>query len=97
MIKDCTPSPRALALVFLTYEKGVRISAIRTAVISVAGLGARLLPANKAIPKEMLVVVDRPVIQHVIEEAVSAAIRKFYWLQDPARSPLKITLTAILN
>ena len=52
------------------------MSTVRTAVIPVAGLGTRLLPASKAIPKEMLTVVDRPVIQHVVEEAVSAGIRK---------------------
>jgi len=41
-------------------------------VIPVAGLGTRVLPASKAIPKEMLTVVDKPVIQHVVEEAVAA-------------------------
>lgn len=42
------------------------------AIIPVAGLGTRVLPASKAIPKEMLPVVDKPVIQHVVEEAVAA-------------------------
>lgn len=49
-------------------------STVRKAVIPVAGLGTRVLPASKAIPKEMLPVVDKPVIQHVIEEAVTAGI-----------------------
>jgi len=47
---------------------------IRKAVFPVAGLGARFLPATKAVPKEMLTVVDRPVIQHVVDEAVAAGI-----------------------
>lgn len=45
-------------------------------VIPVAGLGTRVLPASKAIPKEMLTVVDKPVIQHVVEEAVAAGFRQ---------------------
>lgn len=45
-------------------------------VIPVAGLGTRVLPASKAIPKEMLTVVDKPVIQHVVEEAVAAGFRE---------------------
>lgn len=48
---------------------------VRKAVIPVAGLGTRVLPASKAIPKEMLPVVDKPAIQLVIEEAVQAGIK----------------------
>ena len=48
------------------------MSAIRKAVIPVAGLGTRFLPATKAQPKEMLPLVDKPVIQHVVEEAIRA-------------------------
>jgi UTP--glucose-1-phosphate uridylyltransferase len=47
---------------------------IRKAVFPVAGLGTRFLPATKAIPKEMLTVVDRPAIQHVVDEATAAGI-----------------------
>ena len=47
---------------------------IRKAVFPVAGLGTRFLPATKAVPKEMLTVVDRPVIQHVVDEARAAGI-----------------------
>jgi UTP--glucose-1-phosphate uridylyltransferase len=47
---------------------------IRKAVFPVAGLGTRFLPATKSIPKEMLTVVDRPVIQHVVDEARRAGI-----------------------
>jgi len=48
---------------------------VRKAVIPAAGLGTRFLPATKAQPKEMLPVVDRPAIQHVVEEAVGAGLR----------------------
>ncbi|MEM1370621.1 MAG: UTP--glucose-1-phosphate uridylyltransferase [Pseudomonadota bacterium] len=47
---------------------------VRKAVLPVAGLGTRFLPATKSVPKEMLTVVDRPVVQHVAEEAFAAGI-----------------------
>ncbi|MCY7288719.1 MAG: NTP transferase domain-containing protein, partial [Cryobacterium sp.] len=49
-------------------------SAITKAVIPAAGLGRRFLPATKAMPKEMMPVVDKPAIQYVVEEAVRAGI-----------------------
>ncbi len=54
--------------------------AIRKAVFPVAGLGTRFLPATKAMPKEMLTVVDRPVIQHVVDEAREAGIEHFVFV-----------------
>src|SRR6185312_16668939 len=53
---------------------------IRKAVFPVAGLGTRFLPATKSIPKEMLTVVDRPVLQHVVEEAREAGIEHFIFV-----------------
>ncbi len=53
---------------------------IRKAVFPVAGLGTRFLPATKAMPKEMLPVVDRPVIQHVVDEARQAGIEHFIFV-----------------
>ena len=53
---------------------------IRKAVLPVAGLGTRFLPATKAIPKEMLPVVDRPLIQHVVDEAREAGIEHFIFV-----------------
>jgi UTP--glucose-1-phosphate uridylyltransferase len=50
------------------------MSRIRKAIFPVAGLGTRFLPATKAMPKEMLPVVDRPLIQHVVDEALEAGI-----------------------
>jgi UTP--glucose-1-phosphate uridylyltransferase len=52
-------------------------SPIRKAVFPVAGLGTRFLPATKAVPKEMLTVVDRPIIQYVVDEARAAGIEHF--------------------
>ena len=50
------------------------ITKIKKAVIPVAGLGTRMLPATKAIPKELLPVYDRPIIEHVVVEAIAAGI-----------------------
>jgi len=47
---------------------------IRKAVIPVAGLGTRMLPATKAIPKELLTIYDRPIIEHVVQEAIAGGI-----------------------
>lgn len=56
------------------------IKPIRKAVFPVAGLGTRFLPATKAMPKEMLPVNDRPLIQHVVEEAREAGIEEFIFI-----------------
>jgi UTP--glucose-1-phosphate uridylyltransferase len=53
---------------------------VRKAVFPVAGLGTRFLPATKAMPKEMLPVVDRPLIQHVVDEAREAGIEHFIFI-----------------
>ena len=53
---------------------------IRKAILPVAGLGTRFLPATKAMPKEMLPVVDRPLIQHVVDEAREAGIEHFIFV-----------------
>ncbi len=53
---------------------------IRKAVLPVAGLGTRFLPATKAMPKEMMTVVDRPVVQHVVDEAKAAGIEHFIFV-----------------
>lgn len=55
-------------------------SRIRTAIIPVAGLGTRFLPATKAQPKELLPVVDTPIIQYIVEEAVAAGIRQIIFV-----------------
>ena len=62
---------------------------IRTAVFPVAGLGTRFLPATKAMPKEMLTVVDRPVIQYVFEEARDAGIEHFIFVTGRNKSVIE--------
>ena len=56
---------------------------IRKAVLPVAGLGTRFLPATKAVPKEMMTVVDRPVVQHVVDEAQGRRNRAFHLRHRP--------------
>jgi UTP--glucose-1-phosphate uridylyltransferase len=62
---------------------------VRKAVFPVAGLGTRFLPATKAMPKEMLTVVDRPLIQHVVEEAMEAGIEQFIFVTSPAKHAIE--------
>ena len=56
------------------------IKPIRKAVLPVAGLGTRFLPATKAIPKEMLTIVDRPILQYVVDEARAAGVEQFIFV-----------------
>src|SRR5437879_103124 len=53
---------------------------VRKAVFPVAGMGTRFLPATKAVPKEMLPVVDKPVVQYAVEEAREAGIEQFIFV-----------------
>ena len=62
---------------------------VRKAVFPVAGLGTRFLPATKAIPKEMLTVVDRPVIQYVVDEAREAGIEHFVFVTGRNKSVIE--------
>ncbi|MFZ1681816.1 MAG: UTP--glucose-1-phosphate uridylyltransferase GalU [Rhizobiaceae bacterium] len=62
---------------------------VRKAVFPVAGLGTRFLPATKAIPKEMLTVVDRPVIQYVVDEAREAGIEHFIFVTGRNKSVIE--------
>ena len=64
------------------------VKPLRKAVLSVAGLGTRFLPATKAIPKEMLPVVDKPLIQYAIEEARAAGIEQFCMVTGRGKTPL---------
>ena len=61
---------------------------VRKAVIPAAGLGTRMLPATKTIPKEMLPLVDKPVIQYIIEEAVEAGIEDILIITNRAKSAM---------
>ncbi len=61
---------------------------IRKAVIPVAGLGTRFLPATKAIPKEMLTIVDRPTIQYIVEEVVASGIEEVILITSKGKSAI---------
>src|SRR5579884_3228406 len=62
---------------------------LRKAVIPAAGLGTRFLPATKAIPKEMLPVIDKPAIQYVVEEAVRAGLDDILFVTGRNKTPLE--------
>ena len=55
---------------------------ITKAVFPVAGLGTRFLPATKAIPKEMLPIIDKPLIEYAVEEAVNAGIKEIIFITN---------------
>lgn len=62
---------------------------VRKAVFPVAGLGTRFLPATRSIPKEMLPVVDKPLIQWAVEEAASAGIEEFIFVTAPGKEAIE--------
>ncbi len=62
---------------------------IRKAVFPVAGLGTRFLPATKAAPKEMLPVVDKPLIQYAVEEAYSAGVRHMIFVTGRSKRAIE--------
>ena len=62
---------------------------VRKAVIPVAGLGTRFLPASKAIPKEMLTIVDRPTIQYIVEEVVNSGIEVIIFVTSEGKSAIE--------
>src|SRR5580693_7159693 len=64
-------------------------SAIRTAVFPVAGRGTRFLPATKASPKEMLPVVDKPLIQYAVEEALAAGAQRLVFITGASKRAIE--------
>lgn len=67
---------------------------VRKAVFPVAGLGTRFLPATKAMPKEMLPLADRPLIQHAVEEARDAGIEEFIFVTSPDKNMIEAHFSA---
>ena len=68
---------------------------VRKAVFPVAGLGTRFLPATKSVPKEMLPLVDRPLIQYAVDEARAAGIEEFLFITSAGKSSLENHFGAI--
>ncbi|OAN80682.1 UTP--glucose-1-phosphate uridylyltransferase [Sulfitobacter sp. EhC04] len=62
---------------------------VRTAIFPVAGMGTRFLPATKAVPKELLPVLDTPLIQYVIDEARDAGIERMIFVNHPSKSAIE--------
>ena len=62
---------------------------VKTAVLPVAGLGTRFLPATKAIPKEMITLVDKPLIQYVVEEAAAAGIEHIVFVTHSSKRAIE--------
>ena len=62
---------------------------VRKAIIPAAGLGTRLLPNPKSIPKEMLPLVDKPVLQYIVEEAVAAGVEEILIITNRGKSPIE--------
>src|ERR1700676_3091306 len=62
---------------------------VRKAVLPVAGLGTRFLPATKAIPKEMLPVVDKPLIQYAVEECIASGIEHIIFVTGRQKSAIE--------
>ncbi|MFS1703474.1 UTP--glucose-1-phosphate uridylyltransferase, partial [Alteromonas sp. AMM-1] len=65
------------------------MSQVKKAVIPVAGLGTRMLPATKAIPKEMLPVVDKPLIQYVVSECVKAGLKEIILVTHASKNSIE--------
>ena len=70
---------------------------IRKAVIPAAGFGTRFLPATKAMPKEMLPIVDKPTIQYIVEEILESGINEILIISGHARERLKTILIPLRN
>ncbi len=65
------------------------MSRVRKAIFPVAGLGTRFLPATKAVPKELMPVVDRPVLQYAVEEARAAGIEEFIFVSSMGKTAME--------
>ena len=64
-------------------------SVVRTAIFPVAGLGTRFLPATKSTPKELLPVIDTPLIQFAIDEAREAGVERMVFVNHPSKSAIE--------
>ncbi len=62
---------------------------VRKAVFPVGGLGTRFLPATKALPKEMLPIVDKPLIQYAVEEAAAAGVEEFIFVTGRGKAAIE--------
>ena len=68
---------------------------LNKAIIPVAGLGTRLFPATKAIPKELLPILDKPIIEYIVEEISLSGLKKLFLFQEAEKSRSRIILLKI--
>ena len=93
MLDDCAFAARILVqLRTIQLTRGI-MKTVRKAVFPAAGLGTRFLPATKAQPKEMLPLVDKPIIQYGVEEACTPDATRSSSSPAAARAPSKTTST----
>ena len=62
---------------------------LRKAIIPVAGLGTRMLPATKVIPKEMLPIIKKPIIQYVVEEVIEAGFKDIIFVTHSSKNSIE--------
>jgi UTP--glucose-1-phosphate uridylyltransferase len=79
----------ALSIFLIPFGYSGATVKVTKAVLPVAGLGTRFLPASKAIPKEMITVVDKPVIQYVVEEALAAGITEIVLVTHSSKKAIE--------
>ncbi|ETX14384.1 UDP-glucose pyrophosphorylase [Roseivivax halodurans JCM 10272] len=77
----------------MTFDNQTSSSKVRTAIFPVAGLGTRFLPATKSTPKELLPVLDRPLIQFAIDEARAAGIERMVFVSHPSKTAIERYVT----
>src|ERR1700751_4967743 len=73
----------------IPHGSRMTIKPVRKAIFPVGGLGARFPPATKAMPKEMLPVVDKPLIQYAVEEAKAAGIEQFIFVTGRGKTAIE--------
>src|SRR4029079_2663972 len=70
-------------------NRGTSMTSVRKAVLPVAGLGTRVLPASKTVPKELLNVVDRPILAYIVAEARAAGIEHFVFVTGRGKGAIE--------
>lgn len=73
----------------MAFNKKEAMQQVKKATFPVAGLGTRFLPATKSIPKEMLTVVDRPLIQYAVDEAIQAGIETLIFVTGRSKRAIE--------
>lgn len=73
----------------MTKQNPKQIKPVKTAIFPIAGLGTRFLPASKVVPKELLPLIDKPLLQYAVEEAKAAGIEKFIFITGRGKNAIQ--------